>query len=104
MSNRDVEDLYKYVKHGTPVAIINGFYGPFGYGIRTIKPGNFGADVMEIQKRLRARGYYDTDYLDGKYGPMMEQALYQFQKDNNLPKNPHIDWVTYNALGVILMD
>ncbi|ARE89474.1 L,D-transpeptidase family protein [Clostridium formicaceticum] len=104
MNNRDVEDLYKYVKHGTPVAIANGLHGPFGYGLQTIKPGDFGADVMEVQRRLRALGYYKTDYLDGKYGPMMEEAVYRFQRDNNLPKNPHIGWEMYNALGIILME
>jgi hypothetical protein len=104
MRNSDVEDLYKHVKHGTPVAIVNGAMGPFGYGIRTIKPGDMGADVMEIQRRLRAFGYYNTDYLDGKYGPYMEQALYAFQRENNIPQTPHIDWQTYKALGVIMME
>ncbi|SDL06389.1 Putative peptidoglycan binding domain-containing protein [Natronincola ferrireducens] len=104
MNNRDVEDLYKYVKEGTPVAIVNGLHGPFGYGLKPIKPGDFGADVMEIQRRLRARGYYNFDYLDGKYGPMMEQAVYNFQKDHDIPKNPQIEWETYEALGVILME
>ncbi|QUH25494.1 L,D-transpeptidase family protein [Serpentinicella alkaliphila] len=104
MRNKDVEDLYKYVKHGTPVAIIRGYMGPFGYGIRTIKPGDFGSDVMEVQKRMRALGYYDTDYLDGKYGPLMEMSLYAFQKDNGLPKSVFIDLKTYEALGIIFMD
>lgn len=104
MNNRDVEDLYKYVKHGTPVAIVNGLHGPFGYGLRTIKPGDIGSDVMEIQRRLRGLGYYDNDYLDGKYGPMMERALNSFQKDHNLPQDPHISWETYKALGIILME
>ncbi|MDR5659491.1 L,D-transpeptidase family protein [Serpentinicella sp. ANB-PHB4] len=104
MNNNDVEDLYKYVKHGTPVAIIHGFQGPFGYGLREIKPGDIGADVMEIQRRLKAWGYYELDHLDGKYGPHMEQALYKFQSDNEIPQNPRIDWQTYQALGVIIMD
>ncbi|SNS41547.1 Putative peptidoglycan binding domain-containing protein [Anaerovirgula multivorans] len=104
MNNSDVEDLYKYVKNGTSVAIVNGLHGPFGYGLKTIKPGDFGADVMEIQRRLRVFGYYNTEYLDGKYGPMMEQALYNFQKDRGIPKNPHIGWETFKALGVVIMD
>ncbi len=104
MNNTDVEDLYKYVKHNTTVVIINGMFGPFGYGLQTIYPGDFGADVLEIQNRLRAYGYYDVEHLDGKYGPHMEQALYQFQKDHNIPKNPHIEYDTYKALGVVLMD
>ena len=104
MRNQDVEDLYKYVKHETPVVIVNGVFGPFGYGIRTIKPGDMGADVLEIQRRLRAYGYYDMDYLDGKYGYYMEQALYKFQQEHNILKNPQIDLQTYEALGVIIMD
>jgi len=104
MRNKDVEDLYKYVKHGTPVAITRGFMGPFGYGMETIKPGDFGSDVLEVQRRLRARGYYDMEFLDGKYGPLMERALYEFQKDNGLPKSVLIDWQTYEALGVVIMD
>lgn len=104
MNNRDVEDLYKYVKHGTPVTIINGIFGPFGYGLKTIKPGDFGSDVREVQARLRAYGYYDVEHLDGKYGPHMEQALYAFQKDNNIPKNPYIEDETFKALGIIIMD
>lgn len=104
MNNKDVEDLYKYVKHETPVTIINGIFGPFGYGLRTIKPGDLGSDVREIQTRLRAYGYYDVEHLDGKYGPHMEQALYDFQKDHDIPKNPHITHETYNKLGIIIMD
>jgi len=104
MNNKDVEDLYKYVKHNTPVTIINGIFGPFGYGLNTISPGDFGADVMEVQVRLRAYGYYDVEHLDGKYGPYMEQAVYNFQKDNNITKNPHIGYETYKALGIVIMD
>lgn len=104
MKNTDVEDLYKYVKHGTPVSIIRGYMGPFGYGVRTIKPGDYGPDVMEVQKRLRALGYYDTDYLDGRYGLFMEKALYQFQKDYGLEKSFYIDLQTYDKLGIVFME
>ena len=104
MNNRDVEDLYKYVKVNTPVVIVNGLYGPFGYGMRIIKPGHWGSDVIEIQRRLRALGYYNSEHLDGKYGPMLEQALYDFQRDNNLPKDPNIGPDVYDKLGVILME
>ena len=104
MNNRDVEDLYKHVKHGTPVAIINGIFGPFGYGLRTLSPGNIGADVMEVQSRLRAYGYLDVDHLDGWYGPDTERALYEFQKDHNLAKDPNIGPETFKALGIVIMD
>lgn len=104
MLNRDVEDLYRYVKQGTPVAIVNGLFGPFGYGLHPIEPGDFGADVMEIQRRLRAWGYYNVETLDGKYGPMMEAAVYAFQRDHGIEKNPVIGEETLKALGVMMVD
>ena len=104
MNNADVEDLYQYAKHGTPVAIINGSLGAFGNGMRVIRPGDWGSDVMEIQRRLRALGYYEAEHLDGKYGPYMESALYQFQGDHDIPKNPHITWDTYKALGIVMIE
>ncbi|WP_243136956.1 L,D-transpeptidase family protein [Alkaliphilus serpentinus] len=104
MNNRDVEDLYTYVKVGTPVAIVNGAYGPFGYGLNTIQPGDFGSDVMEVQRRLQILGYYNYDYLDGKYGPGMEQALYKFQEDHGIRKNPNITYETFKALGIMMME
>jgi len=104
MKNSDVEDLYKYVKHGTPVAIVNGEFGPFGYGLQQIKPGDFGADVVEVQRRLRALGYYQVEYLDGKYGPYMEQSLYKFQKDHDLPQSPIITYEILKAMGIVIME
>lgn len=104
MRNQDVEDLYQYVKVGTPVAIVNGSMGPFGYGLNQIKPGDFGADVMEVQRRLRAWGYLEAEVLDGKYGPNMEGALYKFQRDHGLEKNPVITYETLKALKIIMME
>ncbi len=104
MRNSDVEDLYRHVGHGTPVAIVNGLYGPFGYGPRVLKPGDVGSDVMEVQKRLRLLGYYNMEYLDGKYGPMMERAIYNFQKEHDIPLNSSIGWESYRELGIIIMD
>ncbi len=104
MNNRDVEDVYKHVKVGTPVAVIKGMFGPFGDGFQTISPGNIGSDVFEVQSRLRAFGYYNVDHLDGWYGPNMERALYEFQRDCNLPKDPHIGTETAEALGIVIME
>ena len=53
MNNDDVAELYKIVPIGTKVIIRNGPYGDFGTGFRDLKSGMYGADVMEIQKRLK---------------------------------------------------
>ena len=103
MYNRDVEDLYTYVKYGTPVYIYGGLYGPFGNGARNLKPGDKGIDVVEVQRRLKLLGYYKGS-IDGVYGPVMENALYSFQRDNGLPKSRVIYYETYRAMGIIMME
>ena len=54
MNNSEVAELYKIVPVGTKVTIVDGVYGPFGKGFRDLKSGMYGADVMEIQKKLKA--------------------------------------------------
>lgn len=103
MCNSDVEDLYDRVAIDTPVVIINGDFGPFGQGFRTLKPGDRGADVLEVQKRLSRLGFY-TSSLDGIYGEGMKQALIDFLKSRNIPLADKIDERIYRELGIILMD
>ncbi len=103
MLNKDVEDLYKYVKYGTPVVIYGGEFGPFGNGARNLRAGDRGMDVVEVQRRLKNFGYY-TGSIDGVYGPVMEQAVYNFQRDKGLPKSSTLYYSTYEALGIIMMD
>ena len=58
MNNKDVAEIYKIVPYGTKVVIVDGPYGSFGNGFRTLKSGMYGADVMEIQKRLKKLGFF----------------------------------------------
>lgn len=58
MNNNEVAELYKIVPVGTKVTIVDGIYGPFGRGFRDLKSGMYGADVMEIQKRLKELGFF----------------------------------------------
>ena len=83
MYNKDVEELYGIVPHGTRVVIVNGSFGPFGSGFKNIEPGDRGADVMEVQRRLLDLGYYNA-YVDGIYGEGMKYAVHKFQKENGL--------------------
>lgn len=103
MRNKDVEELYSIVEYNTMVAIINGDYGPFAYGIRNLKPGDRGSDVMEVQKRLKIKGYY-TGTLDGIYGEGMKHSLIQYLKDHKLPLTDTIGYAIYEELNIILMD
>jgi len=45
---------------------------------RTLKPGQDGADVRYLQRRLLVLGF--TLDVDGRYGPATEQAIKQLQK------------------------
>lgn len=103
MRNSDIEELYSLVKYDTTVTLVKGDFGPFAYGFRVLKPGDRGADVQEVQKRLKQRGYYEGS-IDGVYGDGTKYALLKFLKDNNLPITDRIDSNTYKKLGIILMD
>ncbi|WP_353094108.1 L,D-transpeptidase family protein [Tissierella praeacuta] len=103
MMNRDVEELYSMVENNTLVIISNGIYGPFGQGFRDLRPGDRGADVLEVQKRLAERGYYDGS-LDGIYGEGMKSSLIKYLKDNDIMLTDRIDSKIYNVLDIILME
>ena len=100
MWNKQVKELYKIVPSGTPVLLLNGPYGPFGQGLRTLRPGSYGLDVKVVQKRLKELGFYQYN-ADGRFGPAMEYALYKFQRSKNLPKRNRIGKSEYDAMGII---
>lgn len=103
MLNKDVEDLYEYVENGMIVAIYAGPYGPFENGLVTLKPGDRGADVLEVQRKMKEKGYYPGK-LDGIYGEGMKQYVMKFKKDNDLIINHNIDYEFYKKLGIVLVD
>jgi hypothetical protein len=97
MFNKDVEELYNLVDCGTTVTIYGGYYGSF---FRNLAPGDRGADVYEVQIKLKLKGYYQGK-LDGIYGENMKKEVIKFRDDNKLSKTHFIDQEFYNALGVI---
>jgi len=103
MRNSDVEELYDFVKEGSLVTITNGVYGPFANGFRDLRPGDRGADVQEVQKRLKQKGYY-SGAIDGIYGEEMKRGVLKFLKDNKIPVTDKIGYDIYEKLDIILMD
>ncbi len=103
MRNSDVEDLFEHITVGSTVFISNGPYGPFGYNFRTLIPGDIGADVLEVQKRLQKLNFYKGD-LDGIYGEGMKKSLIDFLKYNNIELTDNITTEIYEAMGIILME
>lgn len=103
MFNHHVEELYNWVRYGTPVKIIAGGYGDIGYFRPHLSRGSTGAAVKEVQCQLRDFGYYSGG-LDGIFGYQTEQAVKKFQEDHGLEVTGTVDQKTYDALGVILME
>lgn len=83
MFNSDVAELYSLVSVGTEVTIVNGSFGPFGRGFDEINPGDRGADVLAIQRRMKQLEYYNGP-LDGIYEDDLKKAIHRFQRDNGL--------------------
>ena len=63
------------------------------------KRGASGATVTEIQRRLKAWGYYDGA-VDGVYGSRTEAAVRYFQRKNGLSVDGQVGNQTLAALGI----
>ncbi len=63
------------------------------------KRGSSGATVTEIQKRLKAWGYY-SGAVDGVYGSRTEAAVRWFQSKNGLSVDGQVGSQTLAALGI----
>jgi hypothetical protein len=103
MKNKDVVELYDMISIGDSVIIWGGPYGYFGDYLRTIRPGDIGADVYEIQKMLKSKGYFKGT-PNGIYDENMKNLLHKYQQDNNLPIRDNVTLKFYYSLGVYLMD
>ena len=103
MYNKDIEELYEYVKCGMIVTIYEGPNGPFEKGFIRLKPGDRGAAVLEVQRKLKEKGYYFGD-LDGIYGEGMKKCVIKFRKDNNLKISHDVDRDFYGKLEIRLVD
>ncbi|TJX14058.1 hypothetical protein E9840_07230 [Tissierella creatinini] len=103
MRNSDVEDIFERIKEGTTVVITNGHFGPFGYSFRALRPGDTGADVLEVQKRLKLLGFYSGN-LDGIYGEGMKKSLIAYLNSINYPITDEVSGPIYEMLGIILME
>ncbi|MCX7923170.1 MAG: L,D-transpeptidase family protein [Clostridia bacterium] len=92
MKNKDVKELYKIVPHGTTVTIVHN--NPV---FRTLKSGDVGSDVKEVQKALKNAGYYRGG-ADGRFGTGLKYSIQKFQKDNKLTASGIVNRQTYNLL------
>lgn len=103
MNNDEVAELYKIVPIGTKVTIMDGVYGAFGKGLRDLKSGMYGADVMEIQKKLKSLGFFNGN-VNGKFGIETEKAVQRYCKENGLYIRKTIDKELQKHMGFELME
>lgn len=103
MHNRDIKELYGLVPVGTPVLIRYGNYGAFSTGYRKLTNGDRGADVLAVQQRLLALGYFDG-IANGIFGEHTRLALRAFQQDRGLPVKDTMTQEDYKALGLLQFD
>ncbi len=66
--------------------------------IETITPGDAGAAVEDVQRRLVTIGLLDEQEADGKYGQVTAGAIRTFRKQNGLGDGDGVDSKTWAAL------
>ena len=99
MHNEAVEAVYPLVEPGTPV-IVTG--NPFGYGEfnhRTLRNGDVGSDVMQVQRALIIRGLYHGP-VHGIFDGETEKAVVSLRRAARLGPDNCVDGEVYNLLGL----
>ncbi|BBB91952.1 MAG TPA: L,D-transpeptidase family protein [Methylomusa anaerophila] len=95
LRNKDIEELYEWVPVGTPVRIED----QRAYIRRALKYGITGADVVQLQRKLRDLGYLESG-ADGFFSRETETALKRFQHDKGLNPTGIADRKTLDLLGL----
>lgn len=100
---KDAEKLYRMIPAGARVVIEGGPYGPLGWGLRTLREGDRGADVRQLQRRLILHGFL-TGGADGVFGPATRRAVTQARKALGLPAGDAADPALQQKLGMLPFD
>ena len=100
---KDAEELYDLAPNGTMVYIEGGPYALLGDGLRTLRSGDRGSQVMEAQRRLLQRGFY-TGAVDGVYGAQMSEAVKKARSAYRLSQGDCVDYALWEKLGVVLFE
>jgi len=99
MNNAAVEAVYPLVEPGTLV-IVTG--NPFGYGEynhRTLRNGDVGSDVMQVQRALIIRGLYRGP-VHGIFDGETEKAVVGLRRGAGLGPDNCVDADVYHLLGL----
>ena len=72
---------------------------PSGYGSQQQTQAQSSGVVKQVQQELKQKGI-DAGPVDGKWGPLTEQGVKQFQKSQKLQASGQLDEQTLGALGI----
>jgi hypothetical protein len=100
MLNRNVEELYRYVRIGTRVIILGHPLRESQMDPRRLAAGDSGSDVLLIQNRLRGAGFFRGP-CNGKFGFSTQQALKSYEKANGLLVDGVVGFHDYQSLGLL---
>ena len=100
---RDAEALYAMVPTGARVVVEGGPWGPLNWGLRTLREGDRGADVKQLQWRLIQQGYL-WGGADGVFGPATRQAVVRARKALGLPLSDAADPALQARLGMLAFE
>lgn len=97
MHNRDVEQLYPWVKIGTKVSIVGPF--PKMKISEQLSTGRSGKDVQTLQLTLREAGF-NPGSTDGRFGEATAAAVKALQAYYGLRPTGQADWNVLTILGL----
>lgn len=100
MHNVHVEQLFPLISPGMRVFVDGPLLGREEWTLKKLVRGSRGSDVMLVQNRLRAAGYYDGP-IDGIFGSGLERSVKKWQQDMNWEATAQIGVREYIALGLI---
>lgn len=99
MHNSQVEEIFPWVPVGTRVIIVGRPLLYMDQPYKTLKWGDVGSPVMEVQKTLKRLGYYHGE-IDGIWGRSLEEAVEIYRMSNELPGENQVDREMYHSLGL----
>ena len=96
----DAEQLYAMTPTGTRVVIEGGPYGPLNWGLRTLREGDRGADVRQLQLRLIQHGFLYGG-ADGNFGASTRRAVIAARSALGFSPGDKADRALQQALGCV---
>lgn len=66
-------------------------------GVNFLQRGDSGPAVSELQRQLQVRGYFNAN-ITGFYGPITQDAVRRFQRDNRISATGQADFNTQSLL------